>query len=192
MKLGNRIVLICKKIIANFIRTDKEAVFGGGENVFIGEKCEFGHPENIVLGSNIWIGDHTNIYAQGKVIIKDGTILADHVDIRTANHYYDGEDLNLLPFDEKILIGTVTIEENVWIASHCVILPGVTIGEGAVIAAGSIVTKSVEPMSVVAGNPAKIVKYRDRERYEKLRKQNCIYMKEYDTLHKKKIEIGPK
>ncbi len=192
MKLGNRIVLICKKIIANFIRTDKEAVFGGGENVFIGEKCEFGHPENIVLGSNIWIGDHTNIYAQGKVIIKDGTILADHVDIRTANHYYDGEDLNLLPFDEKILIGTVTIEENVWIASHCVILPGVTIGEGAVIAAGSIVTKSVEPMSVVAGNPAKIVKYRDRKRYEKLRKQNCIYMKEYDTLHKKKIEIGPK
>ena len=164
----------------------------GVENVFIGEKCEFGHPENIVLGSNIWIGDHTNIYAQGKVIIKDGTILADHVDIRTANHYYDGEDLNLLPFDEKILIGTVTIEENVWIASHCVILPGVTIGEGAVIAAGSIVTKSVEPMSVVAGNPAKIVKYRDRERYEKLRKQNCIYMKEYDTLHKKKIEIGPK
>lgn len=90
------------------------------------------------------------------------------------------------------MIGTVTIEENVWIASHCVILPGVTIGEGAVIAAGSIVTKSVEPMSVVAGNPAKIVKYRDRERYEKLRKQNCIYMKEYDTLHKKKIEIGPK
>ena len=81
------------------------------------------------------------------------------MDIRTANHYYDGEDLHYLPFDEKVLISPVVIEENVWIASHAIILPGVTIGEGAVVGAGAVVAHDVPPWTIVAGNPAVVKGY---------------------------------
>jgi acetyltransferase-like isoleucine patch superfamily enzyme len=54
----------------------------------------------------------------------------------------------------------VTIANDVWIGANCIILPGVNIGEGAVVAAGSVVTKNVEPFSIVAGIPAKFIKQR--------------------------------
>ena len=53
-----------------------------------------------------------------------------------------------------------------WICSRAIILPGVTIGEGAVVASGAVVTKDVEPYTVVAGMPAKVISYRERKNYE--------------------------
>lgn len=164
-------------------KIQNEVFFGSrGENVIVGLKCEYAFPEKIQLEDNVKIGDYCGLYAQGGIRIKRGAILADRVDIRTANHYHDGPDLNMLPFDEKILVSPVVIGENVWVASHVVILPGVTIGEGAVIAAGAIVTKDVPPMAVVGGNPAKVIKYRDADRYYKLKNEDRIYMKEFNTL----------
>lgn len=148
-----------------------------GVNVIIEPHCEFGNPENIEIGNNVRIGEKTQIIAQGGCIIKDGAILADRVDIRTANHCYDDDQLTMIPFDERLVLKPVIIEENVWIASHTVILPGVTIGEGAVVAAGAIVTKDVPPFAVVGGNPAKIIKYRNKEKYLELKEQGKIFMK---------------
>lgn len=159
-----------------------------GSNCIIMPNCIFGNEDNIFLADNIYIGEATRIYAQGKVTIKSGAVLADTVDVRTANHYYDGSDLNLIPFDEKVLISPVTIEENVWVASHALILPGVTIGEGAVIAAGAVVTKDVPPYAVVGGNPARVLKYRDRERYQTLKAAGKVFMKEYETIDRVLIE----
>lgn len=176
------------------IKNKIRSILGGGgkinfalreENVVIMPGCVFSHGENIFLSGNVYIGDKTEIYAQGKVIIKRGSIIADHVDIRTANHYYDGNLLNRLPFDEKIIIAPVIIEENVWIASHVVILPGVVIGEGAVVAAGAIVTKNVPPYAVVGGNPARVIKYRDKQRYDRLKSDDQLFMREYETLERK-------
>ncbi len=147
-----------------------------GENVVIEPNCKFGLPENIEIGSNVKIGEGTSIFAQGGCVIKNGTILADKVDIRTANHHYDGADLGMLPFDEKIEAKKVVIEENVWIASNVIILPGVTIGEGAVVAAGAVVTKDVPPLAVVGGNPAKVLKYRDANKYNELKSAGKQFM----------------
>lgn len=168
-----------KRIIKRLIKgNNNEITFKAkGENVKIEASCEFGAPQNIEIGSNVRIGEHSCIYAQGGCTIKDGVILSDRVDIRTANHYYDGDDLTMIPFDDKILLEPVVIEENAWIASHTVILPGVTIGEGAVVAAGAIVTKDVPPFAVVGGNPAKVIKYRDKDKYLELKKQGKIFMK---------------
>lgn len=68
------------------------------------------------------------------------------------------------------------IGKNVWIGANCTILPGVNIGEGAVVAASSVVSKSVPDFAVVAGNPAKIVKYRDIERYNNNKSNKAIYL----------------
>ena len=65
-----------------------------------------------------------------------------------------------------------------WIGDHVLICPGVTIGEGSIVAMGSVVSKDVPPLSVVAGNPARVVKIRDRSRYQKLKAAGKLYWKE--------------
>lgn len=178
--------LIYKLIVR---RNETLCVKNQGEHCVIMPGCVLGNADNIILGDDVYIGEGTRIYAQGNVTIKNGSILADTVDIRTANHYYDGVDLNMIPFDEKVMISPVTIEENVWVASHVLILPGITIGEGAVVAAGSVVTKDVPPLAVVAGNPARVIKYRNKKRYLKLKREEKIYMKEYYTLDRKLVVV---
>ena len=73
----------------------------------------------------------------------------------TANHDFD--DLLILKCKP------ILIKKKAWIGARAVILPGVTVGEGAVVASGAIVTKDVPPRTVVGGNPAKVIKYLDKE-----------------------------
>ena len=93
--------------------------------------------------------------------------------ILTTNHNYEGEEL---PYDSTAINKDVVIGRNVWIASFSFILPGVTVGDGAVVAGGSVVTKNVPACAVVGGNPAKILKYRNMENYQKLDHENKYYM----------------
>ena len=81
-----------------------------------------------------------------------------------------------MPYDHIYIVKDVTIGENVWIGADVSIMPGATIGEGAVVAACSCVTKDVPPMAVVGGNPAKVIKYRDEEKYNVLKSEGRIYM----------------
>ena len=74
---------------------------------------------------------------------------------------------------EALSKGSIIVEDDVWIGANAIILSGIRIGQGAVVAAGSVVTKDVEPYSIVAGNPAKIMKYRfPREIIEKMKNFN--------------------
>jgi serine acetyltransferase len=82
----------------------------------------------------------------------------------------------MLPYDHIYTVKDVVIGENVWIGADVSIMPGVTIGEGAVVAACSCVTKDVPPMAVVGGNPMRIIKYRDAENYNRLKAEGQIYM----------------
>ncbi len=169
-------LIYIKQFIRAIIGPPKVTFGSKGENVTIEQNCNFGHPQNIHIGSNVFIGEATNIYALGGCTIKDGAIIADHVDIRTANHHYDGQDLECIPFDKTVFLQPVVIEENVWIASHAVILPGVAVGEGAVVAAGAVVTKDVPPLAIVGGNPARVIKYRDADLYNKLKAEGKHYL----------------
>ena len=81
------------------------------------------------------------------------------------------------------------VGKNCWIGTRCLILPGVTINEGAVVAAGSVVTKDVPEMAIVAGNPARIVKYRDANVYQELsnyKKQIIRVFDSYKRIHLKR------
>ena len=83
----------------------------------------------------------------------------------------------MIPYDSKGINKDIIIKENVWIASYAFILPGVVINEGAVIAAGSVVTKDVPKCAVVGGNPGRIIKYRDEEEYNRLKENKEYYLK---------------
>lgn len=115
--------------------------------------------KNIELGKNVFIGHHSGIIAKGKKVkIGDNCMLAEGVFITTNEHGMK-RDGTPMAFQEENQF-EVIIGPDVWIGSKAIILPGVTIGEGAVVGAGAVVTKNVPPYAVVGGVPAKIIKYR--------------------------------
>ena len=93
--------------------------------------------------------------------------------IITTNHDYDSKDY--IPYGEVDIEKPVRIDDFVWCGANVTILPGVTIGEGAVIAGGAVVTKNVADFSIVGGNPAKFIKYRNIENYKRLKKLNKFH-----------------
>ena len=152
-----------------------------GRNVHICKGYNISSLNNFTLGDNVWIGQNFTAKCEGGLIIKSGCIISKDCEIWTSNHNYDSNDLKTIPYDERFVYKKVVINENVWIGSRVTIIPGVTIGEGVVVGAGSVVTKDIPPLAVVGGNPAKVIKYRNKERYENLKRQNNIYLDvEYD------------
>ena len=114
--------------------------------------CDYG--VNIFLEENVFINYGAYILDACEVRIGAGTMLGPCVHIYSADHPIGVEERKRFACTGKPVI----IGKNVWIGGNCMILPGVTIGDGSVIGAGSIVTKNVEPMTVVAGNPAKFIR----------------------------------
>jgi len=114
--------------------------------------CDYGH--NISLGKRFYANHNCVILDAAQVTIGDNVMFGPNVQILTINHPLDME-LRLKEFE---IAQPISIGNNVWIGGGAIILPGVTLGEGVVVAAGSVVTKSVADKTVVAGNPARLVK----------------------------------
>ncbi|MDD5069567.1 MAG: acyltransferase [Candidatus Omnitrophica bacterium] len=131
-----------------------------GDNCLINENT-FIHltkpkPE-LSMGDWVTLGRYTTIAVKGRVSIGSYTQIAAFCYILDHNHAFDRGSLIL---NQKAGIGHVSIGQDCWIGAHVMILPNVTIGDGAVIGAGSIVTKDIPPYTIAAGNPARIIKDR--------------------------------
>lgn len=142
--------------LANFTRKQEviKELFGTvGSNPFIGDNfhCDFG--KNIHVGDNFHADYNCTMLDVAEIHIGHNCLIGPDVGIYTAGHHLQPEGRHLDGYGMPITIGN-----DVWIGGHSVILPGVMIGDGAVIAAGSVVTENVEPRTLVAGNPAKLKK----------------------------------
>lgn len=170
----------CRCILQEFNTMDRSDFEGLGkivkqllgkseEGAFINPPfyCDYG--SHIEVGKNFFANYNCTILDVAKVKFGDNCLLAPNVAIYTAGH-------PLHPVSRASMYEygiAVTIGDNVWIGGNSVILPGVTIGDNSVIAAGSVVTKDVPAWSVVAGNPARVIRtiteadkkyyYKDRE-----------------------------
>lgn len=131
------------------------------------------NPSNLLIIPPVYIGPESWLQLRGKLYIDSGTIIGPRLKVHTSNHRWEGE---MLPYDDIYIVKDVHIGKNVWIGADVTIMPGVTIGEGAVVAACSCVTKDVPPMALVGGCPAKVIKYRDTEKYNQLKKEEKIYL----------------
>lgn len=108
--------------------------------------------KNIIVGKNVFINSGCNFQDQGGITIGDDCLIGHQVVFATINHDFSPEkrgNMHLAP---------IVVGKKVWIGAHSTILQGVTIGDGAIIAAGAVVTKNVPPKVIVAGVPAKIIK----------------------------------
>lgn len=128
------------------IKEDKEVEQQFTPCLTIGKNCHFGAHNHITCINNITIGD--NLLTGKWITITDNSHGTTNV-----------ETLHVDPIKRPLYSkGPVVIGNNVWIGDKATILPGVTIGDGAVIAANAVVTKDVEPYTVVGGNPARVIK----------------------------------
>jgi len=137
--------MLCKKIfrkIGENVNVERRAFFGWGRSIEIGDNSGLGVNCAIAfarIGSNVMMGPDV-LYIEG-------------------NHMFDRVDIPMIEqghYPSKELV----IGDDVWIGARVVLLPGVTVGRGAVIGAGAVVTKDVPEYAIVAGNPAKIIRYR--------------------------------
>lgn len=140
-----------------------------GDNVRIGDSfqlsCfpEFGgnqYTPKVVIEEGCYMVDRIKILCNDTVTIRKNALLASDIFITTENHGMDvasGVEYGKQPLTHN----PVELGENCWVGERAVILPGVTLGEWSVVAAGSVVTKSVPPYTIVAGNPARIIKRYD-------------------------------
>ncbi len=108
--------------------------------------------KNISFGKNVFINSNCHFQDQGGITIGNGAMLGHNVVLATATH-------DLAPSkSRKLHYKPIKICDNAWIGSNAVILQGVTVGEWSVVAAGAVVTKDVEPFTVVGGIPAKFIR----------------------------------
>lgn len=144
-----------------------------GKNVNIENKAFFGSGRDIEIGDNSSIG--INARVSGPLSIGNEVMMAPNVSIYTQNH--ESENIYRPMRFQTAPKKKVTIGDDVWIGANAIILPGVTIGKGSIIAAGSVVTKDVAPFSVVGGNPAKLIK--ERKQKEGVPKMKVLYLINY-------------
>jgi chloramphenicol O-acetyltransferase type B len=124
----------------------------------IGDDCHF-NGLDIVGKGHVNIGDH---FHSGSSIL-----------IIVQNHNYEVPDA--LPYDEIDIVKSVQIGKNCWVGSRVIILPGTIIEEGAVIQAGSVLSGRIPKCAIVGGNPWRVIRYRDIERYNEL-ERNGVYL----------------
>jgi lipopolysaccharide O-acetyltransferase len=119
--------------------------------------------KSLIFGKNIQLNDYVHITAMNKVVIGDNVLMASKIYISDCSHgFYDGEELNSSPdqhpIDRSYKISDVIIGDNVWLGEFVSVMPGVTIGKGAIIGANSVVTKDIPANTIAVGSPAKVIK----------------------------------
>lgn len=114
------------------------------------------HAEFVKVGKNVYINHACTMLTLGTIIIEDDVLIGPKANLITENHPVD-------PNNRKALeVKPVVIKKNAWLAAGVTILPGVTVGENSIVAAGAVVSKDVPANTMVAGIPAKIIKTLDK------------------------------
>lgn len=158
MLLSNQLYKCLKKISRWYHNRETQeqlSAFGHvGKNVWINGKGIFKGSENIFIGDDVVLEENLQFLStRAKIVIGDGVIIAAHVSIITGNHRTDLIGKYMVDIDEEREKNPsddadVIIEDDVWIGVYAIILKGVTIGKGSIVAAGAIVTKDIPPYSI--------------------------------------------
>jgi acetyltransferase-like isoleucine patch superfamily enzyme len=128
-----------------------------GRRVEISPDCIIWSESEMSVGNNVAINSFTHIFAGGGISIGDDTMISACCSIASVSHPVVGTPRRSLP----LVFEPVRIGRNVWLGTGAIVLPGVIIGDHAVIGAGAVVTRDIPERAVVVGNPARIIRYVD-------------------------------
>ncbi|GEO46156.1 sugar O-acetyltransferase [Companilactobacillus kimchii] len=115
-------------------------------------RCEFGF--NIFVGDRVFVNYNCVFSDNGKITIGNDVRIAPNVGLYTVNHAFDSEERA----EGLQIYKPIEIKDKVWLGANVVVLPGVTIGEGSIVGAGSVVTKDIPASVIAAGNPCKVIR----------------------------------
>jgi len=135
--------------------------FFGRHTILYAIPSDFGSSTKISLGNNVYIGHYCSIHSISELIIEDHVVFSDFIYISNVSHgtkLIKGESIMEQPWIDS---GKVKIGEGTFIGHGAKILPGVVLGKYCIVGAGAIVTKSFEDYSIIAGNPAKLIRKRE-------------------------------
>jgi acetyltransferase-like isoleucine patch superfamily enzyme len=171
--LSRHMVLDAKAVVhptatVHNIRKQRHAIRVGANTHLKGELLTFAHGGEISIGEYCYVGEQSHIWSAARISIGDRVLISHNVNIFDSlthpvnpverhRHYHQIITCGH-PGQVDLAEAPVRIGNDAWIGCLVVILKGVTIGEGAIVGAGSVVTKDVPPFTVVAGNPAKVVR----------------------------------
>lgn len=146
-------------------RVENSAIVLGGENIRIGDGFRaldglhlYAQDGLLTVGDNCSLNSNVQLgAAQGTIHIGDNVLIGPNTVLRAADHGFAGSSS---PRTQPHQRGTILVEDDVWIGANCVVTRNVTIGRGAVVAAGSVVTRDIESNVVAGGIPARIIRRR--------------------------------
>lgn len=147
--------IIRRWLEAHKMRELKESMHFCGRNVTIYPPVVFYGAEALDMGDDTSVAPYVHIWCGGRVIIGARCMIGSHTAITSLTHDYASPEMWKTIEAKPVIIG-----DDVWIGAHAVIMPGVTVGNGAVIGAGSVVSRDVPEKAVVYGIPATIQGYR--------------------------------
>lgn len=143
-----------------------------GESLYIGGDFK-GFGKHVHLGRNVSFNDNVFINGSGEVHIGNYFHTGINLTIISSNHNF--ENAISIPYDKVRIHKTVIIKDFVWCGNNVTIIPGITIGEGAIIAAGSVVVKDVPDCAIIGGNPAQLIRYRNKEEFYRLKEEGKFF-----------------
>lgn len=133
-----------------------------GAGAFLNSRCSIKEPQNVWIGDHVIVGPDARLWASpnAKLVVRDHALIGPNASIFTSNRgSADAKvTIDVQPWVESdVLIGT-----GAWLGANVVVLPGVTVEEGAIVGAGSVVTDDVAAYSIVGGVPARVIRHRTR------------------------------
>jgi acetyltransferase-like isoleucine patch superfamily enzyme len=166
--VGDDVVLFPASQIDNFVGR-KDAISIGAHSRIHGQLLTFAHGGRISLGGFCFVGEHSRIWSAAAITIGSRVLISHNVNIHD-NHSHSLSAANRHLHVKQIFSGghprvmedppiaaPIVIEDDAWLGFNSTVLTGVTVGQGAVVGAGAMVTKDVPPYSIVVGNPARVV-----------------------------------
>lgn len=130
--------------------------YENGRDVHVWEHVQIDCPERLRMGDAVSINRYSIVNAAGGITIGDHVMTGPRVTLYSQNHRFSDPDRPVS--DQGYARSPVRIGSNVWLAANVIVLPGVTIGDNVVAAAGAVITRDVESGTLVAGNPARLVR----------------------------------
>ncbi len=155
------------KRVKERFKIDSGVTIYGFENISLGDNINimknsylYAHDNGeLTIGDNFTLNTNSQLGASfGKIVIGDNCSIASNCVLRASNHNFNNLDIPIR--EQGHSYGEIILEDDIWISANCVVTANTKIGKGSVIGAGSVVTKNVEPYSVVGGVPAKLIKKR--------------------------------